>query len=243
MSEINATQAAAIAAGGGGGGWAAKYAARGITKSTIPTGNADVVTLDFGVDFNVAEWRLTGTNTGPDTATGGGTWAQTSLGAVAGSMIKTIDGLAGTILPPIVPPGNTSKWYMAARFKSTPTTGAGITGIIGAAPTTALAQGINVGLNNAAGNGAFKGSTTDGTPVTVASTIINDGNYHIHELWSNGDGKLYYSVDDETPVSVSDTHFPTVACGPIVYQDRGDGTSGDHTFTADWQLFVVPQAA
>lgn len=127
---------------------------------------------------------------------------------VAGAVADGV--FAGSFVDDLV--AATSKWHVEYTAKVTSTPGAttewGL-GWISPPGTPGPMMGVR-GAQSTAKFRMFKGGTATG----VNSTVSIDTNWHRFRMWGNGDGLIYFSVDNETPVTLSTTWG--AAAGPFV---------------------------
>lgn len=146
-----------------------------------------------------------------------------TTGASASSsldLISTVNGLAlygGAIMDDLV--AATSKWHLefVAALTTTPDAQTEFgEGFIDPGGSVVLLAGIR-GASSITKFRLFKSGTSTG----VNSTVNWDGNPHRFRVWANGDGLIYFSVDNETPVTLSTTWG--AAATPYVH--LGNGTT------------------
>ncbi|MEP6651811.1 MAG: hypothetical protein ABJA82_00540 [Myxococcales bacterium] len=97
----------------------------------------------------------------------------------------------------------TSKWHVEYVAKITSTPGATTEWGLGwISPPGLIGPMMGVrGAQSTAKFRMFQGNTATG----VNSTINIDTNWHRFRMWANGDTLIYFSVDNETPVTLSTT--------------------------------------
>jgi hypothetical protein len=154
---------------------------------------------------------------------GGGGANILTTGATASSyvqLISIVDGLSlmgGAMIDNLV--SATGKWHMETVFKISTTPGANTQIGVGWVDSSGADQ-LLVGVRGAQSTTkfrVFKGGTSTGTN----SAVSIDTSPHRFRMWGNGDGKVYFSVDYETPVELSGVTWADTVAAPFVAMANG----------------------